>query len=94
MKKTIELDKSKKVFPIITLVIGIAIMLVQLITRQNLIAIVSAGYCIVMSAIIVLSLIIKKKVYLPMILGYAAAGFGTFLFHVIWGADAGFGAFT
>ena len=47
MKKNIELDKSKKVFPIITLVIGIAIMLVQLITRQNLIAIVSAGYCIV-----------------------------------------------
>ena len=54
MKKNIELDKSKKVFPIITLVIGIAIMLVQLITRQNLIAIVSAGYCIVMSAVIVL----------------------------------------
>lgn len=94
MKKNIELDKSKKVFPIITLVIGIAIMLVQLITRQNLIAIVSAGYCIVMSAVIVLSLIIKKKIYLPMVLGYAAAGFGTFLFHVIWGADAGFGAFT
>ena len=65
MKKNIELDKSKKVFPIITLVIGIAIMLVQLITRQNLIAIVSAGYCIVMSAVIVLSLIIKKKIYLP-----------------------------
>ena len=74
MKKNIELDKSKKVFPIITLVIGIAIMLVQLITRQNLIAIVSAGYCIVMSAVIVLSLIIKKKIYLPMVLGYAAAG--------------------
>ena len=64
MKKNIELDKSKKVFPIITLVIGIAIMLVQLITRQNLIAIVSAGYCIVMSAVIVLSLINKKKIYI------------------------------
>ena len=70
MKKNIELDKSKKVFPIITLVIGIAIMLVQLITRQNLIAIVSAGYCIVMSAVIVLSLIIKKKIYLPRLIIY------------------------
>ncbi len=94
MKKQIELDTSKKVFPIITLVIGIAIMLVQLITRQNLINLVSVLYCCILSAVILLSLIIKKKVYLPMVLGYAFSLFGTVLFHVIFGADAGFGAMT
>ncbi|MCM1363786.1 MAG: sulfatase-like hydrolase/transferase [Faecalibacterium sp.] len=94
MKKKIEVDFSKKVFPIITMIIGAVIMLVQLITRQNLVAVVSVGYCCIMSAVILLSLIIKKKVYFQMILGYALSSFGTVLFHVIWGADAGFGAFT
>ena len=47
-----------------------------------------------MSAVIVLSLIIKKKVYAPMIYGYAASCIGMVAYYVIWGADAGFGAFT
>ena len=92
MKRKLEFDNGKKVFPIIMLVIGIVIMLLQLITRQNIIAIVSAGYCCISAAVILLSIIIKKKVYLTMLAGYLAAGLGTFLFHVIWGADAGFGA--
>ncbi|MGN1419287.1 MAG: sulfatase-like hydrolase/transferase [Acutalibacteraceae bacterium] len=94
MKKNIEFDNGKKVFPIITCVIGAVIMVLQLITRQNLIAVVSAGYCCILSAIILISLIAKKKVYLTMILGYAFSSLGTVLFHVIWGADAGFGAIT
>ncbi|MGN0469157.1 MAG: sulfatase-like hydrolase/transferase, partial [Acutalibacteraceae bacterium] len=94
MKKNIEFDNGKKVFPIITCVIGAVIMILQLITRQNLIAVVSAGYCCILSAIILISLIAKKKVYLTMILGYAFSSLGTVLFHVIWGADAGFGALT
>lgn len=92
MKKSIEFDKGKKVFPIIVCIIGAVLALAQLITRQNLVTVVCAGYCCVVSAIILLSLIIKKKVYLPMILGYAFSSLSTVLFHVIWGADAGFGA--
>ena len=92
MKKQIEFDKGKKVFPIITLAAGVLIALLQLILRQNIIAIVSAGFCCIMSAVILLSLIIKKKVYLTMLAGYLSAWAGTVLFHIIWGADAGFGA--
>lgn len=94
MKKQIELDTSKKVFPIITLLIGIIIMIVQLATRQNLLNLVSVLYCCIMSAVILLSLIIKKKVYAPMIFGYAFASSGTVAFHILCGADAGFGAIT
>lgn len=94
MKKEITLDKSKKVFPIIMLVIGAGLGIAQLITRQNFVAVLCVGYCCIMSAVILISLIAKKKVYLHMILGYAAASLGTVLFHVIWGADAGFGAIT
>ena len=93
MENKFSLDKSKKVFPIILMVVGIVVMAVQLITRLNLIGLVSLIYCCVMSAVILLSLIIKKKVYAPMIYGYAFVGIGLLLFHIIWGADAGFGAF-
>ena len=68
-------------------------MAVQLGTRQNIVALVSLIYCCVMSAVIFLSFIIKKKVYAHMIYGYAFVGLGLLLFHIIWGADAGFGAF-
>ncbi len=93
MENKFSLDKSKKVFPIILMVIGLGIMVAQLATRQNLVGLVSLLYCCIMSAIMFLSLIIKKKVYLPMVLGYAFSFIGLYLFHVIWGADAGFGAF-
>ncbi len=94
MKKEITFDSSKKVFPIITMVIGGIVFALQLITRQNLFALISVLYCCIMSAVILLSLIIKKKVYAQMLCGYGFAVLGLFLFHVIWGADAGFGAFT
>lgn len=94
MKKKITLDTGKKVFPIILMVIGIGIMLANWIVRLNLVSVVAVAYCCVLSALIILSLIIKKKVYAPMIYGYAAAALGVIVYYVIWGADAGFGAFT
>ena len=69
-------------------------MLATWILRLNMAAVVSVAYCCIVSAIIVLSLIIKNKVYAPMIFGYAAASMGIVVYYVIFGADAGFGAFT
>ena len=91
--KNISLDKSRKIFPMILMIIGLAVMAVQLGTRQNIVALASLIYCCVMSAVIFLSLIIKKKVYAHMVYGYAFVGLGLIIFHIIWGADAGFGAF-
>ena len=94
MKKGIEFDKSKKVFPLVLMIIGAGIMLAQLVTRLNFVAVLSVGYCCVVSAFVLLSLIFKKKVYLFMLLGYAFSFVGLTLFHIIFGADAGFGAFS
>ena len=94
MNKKFSLDTSKKVFPIILMVLGLGIMIAQFATRLNLVAVVGVGYCCIMSAIIFLSLIIKKKVYAPMIFGYGFVSLGEVLFHIIWGVDAGFGAIT
>ena len=93
MENKFSLDKSKKIVPIIIMVIGILVALVQLITRLNLITLVCALYCCIVSAIILISLIAKKKVYAPMLIGYGASLAGIMLFHIIFGADAGFGAF-
>ena len=94
MKKNITLDTGKKVFPLIFMVIGLGLMLSLWILRLNIVAVVCVAFNCIMSAVIALSLIIKKKVYAPMIFGYAAASIGVVVYFIIWGADAGFGAFT
>lgn len=92
--KKIELDTGKKIFPIIIMIAGIGLMLSLLIARLNIVAVVNVAFCCITAAIITLSLIIKKKVYAPMVFAYAAASAGIVIYYVIWGADAGFGAFT
>ena len=94
MKKGITLDREKKVFPLIFMFLGLGLMLSMWIARLNIVAVVCVAFNCIMSALITLSLIIKKKVYAPMILGYAAASLGVVVYYIIWGADAGFGAFT
>ncbi len=94
MKNSITLDTEKKVFPLIFMVIGLGLMLSLWILRLNIVAVVCVAFNCIMSALITLSLIIKKKVYAPMIFGYAAASIGVVVYYIIWGADAGFGAFT
>lgn len=94
MKKKITLDTSKKVFPLILMCIGFGLMPAVWIVRLNIVSVICVAYCCLMSAAILLSLLIKKKVYAPMVFGYAAACVGVVVYYVIWGADAGFGAFT
>ena len=94
MNGKFSLDASfKKIFPTLLMLIGVGVCAALLITRLNLVNLVCLLYCCIMSAVILLSLIIKKKVYAPMIFGYAVSSLGIILFHTIWGADAGFGAF-
>ncbi len=94
MKKNITLDTDKKVFPLILMVIGLGLMLSLWILRLNIVAVVCVAYSCIVAALIVLSLIIKNKVYAPMVFAYAAASIGIVVYYIIWGADAGFGAFT
>ena len=94
MKNSITLDTEKKVFSLIFMVLGLGLMLSLWILRLNIVAVVCVAFNCIMSAVIALSLIIKKKVYAPMIFGYAAASIGVVVYYIIWGADAGFGAFT
>ncbi len=94
MKKEIKLDFGKKILPLLLLVIGAALAIAMLVTRLNFTAVICVAFNCILSAIIALSLIIKKKVYAPMVLSYALVSVGVVVYFVIWGADAGFGAFS
>ena len=94
MKKEIQLDFGKKIFPLIIMGLGVALCIAMLVTRLNFTAVVCVAFNCILSAIIALSLIIKKKVYAPMVFSYAAVSVGIVIYFIIWGADAGFGAFT
>ena len=61
MKKNITLDTGKKVLPMILMVIGLGLMLSLWILRLNIVAVVCVAFGCIMSAVIALSLIIKKN---------------------------------
>lgn len=94
MKKGIIFDKSKKVFPMIVATIGVILALALLIMRLNIVAVVNVAYMCIVVALTMLGIFIFKKLYVWFFLGYGASGLAIVLYYAIWGADAGFGAFT
>lgn len=94
MKQGITFDKGKKVLPLITAIIGVVLGIALLALRLNIVAVVNVAYMCILSALIFLGIVIKKKVYLFNIVGYAGSAIGIFLYFLIFGADAGFGAFS
>ena len=95
MKNTkIEFDKARKVFPMIVFAAGILLFVAQWITRLNMTAVVAMGFCIIVSALIFLGLVFKKRLYAWMLAGYVAAISGVVSYFIVFGADAGFGAVT
>ncbi len=94
MKKGIVFDKSKKVFPIILAVVGIALGVALLIGRLNLLAVVNVAYMCIVVAFTMLGVFIFKKLYVWNFIAYCAPALAIVLYYAIWGADAGFGAVT
>ncbi len=94
MKKSIAFEKSKKPFPVIIGVIGVILALVLNILRLNLLAVVNVAFMCIVSAIIFIGIVFFKKLYKWFLVGYCSSGVGIFLYFLIWGADAGFGAFS
>ena len=94
MKKGIVFDKSKKVFPMIVMAIGIVLALALLIMRLNIVAVVNVAFMCIVVALMMLGIFIFKKLYIWNFITYAINGLAIVLYFSIWGADAGFGAFV
>ena len=93
MKKGIVFDKSKIVFPMIVMAIGIVLALALLIMRLNIVAVVNVAFMCIVVALMMLGIFIFKKLYIWNFITYAINGLAIVLYFSIWGADAGFGAF-
>ncbi len=94
MKKGVVFDNSKKVFPLIIMVLGLILGVALHIMRLNILAVVNVGYMCIVSALIILGILIFKKLYLWNFIGYGASAIAIVLYFAFWGADAGFGAFS
>ncbi len=94
MKKGIVYDNSKKVFPIIVMIIGFILAIALNVLRLNLLAVVNVAYMCIVVALTILGVLFFKKLYLWNFIGYLASAIGIVLYYAVWGADAGFGAFS
>lgn len=93
MKKYISFDKDKKVLPILLGCLGAAAAAALFVFRMNRVAVLSAAYMIVVSVILLLGVVCRRRVYLYPLAGLGVSGFGIVLYYILFGADAGFGAF-
>lgn len=93
MKKGISFESARKPFPFIIGIIGIVLAVALQILRLNLVAVVSVAYMCIVCAITIIGVIAFKKVYKWLVIGYGAPAIGIYLYYLIWGADAGWGAF-
>ena len=94
MNRKIIIDTTPKTFPLITFICGIISAALIWIFRLNSIAVISVGFMIALSLIMLVSLIAKKKLYLWMLLGYILPLTSVIGYYTAFGADYGFGAFT
>ena len=93
MKNGISFEKEKKVFHLIIGIIGIVLALALNVLRLNLVAVINVAFMCIVSALIFIGIVFCKKLYKWFLVGYCASGIGIFIYYLIWGADAGFGAF-
>ncbi len=93
MKNSVTFENKLKPFPVIIGAIGIILALVLNIVRLNIIAVINVAFMCIVSAIIFIGIVFCKKLYKWFLVGYCASGIGIFIYYLIWGADAGFGAF-
>ena len=94
MKNKTAFEKSIKPFPVIIGALGIILALVLNIMRLNLLAVVNVGFMCIVSACIFIGVIFCKKLYKWFLIGYGASALGIYVYFLLWGADAGFGAFS
>lgn len=92
--KTVKFEKSLKGLPFIVAVGAFVLMLCQWIAGINLMTLINVFFLLVMTAVILISVLVKKKVYLWYVVAYGCAAFAVFSFYTVAGADSGWGAIT
>ena len=85
---------KKQVFSFLPNIISMILIILLLYKRANMFAVVNVGFMCICTVLLILGLIISKKLSKNVLAAYATSGFAVTMYYVVYGADAGFGAFS
>lgn len=85
---------KKQVFSFLPNIISMILIILLLYKRANMFAVVNVGFMCICTVLLILSLIIGKKLSKNVLAAYATSGFAVTMYYTVYGADAGFGAFS
>ena len=85
---------KKQVFSFLPNIISMILIILLLWKRANMFAVVNVGFMCICTVLLILSLIIGKKLSKNVLAAYATSGFAVTMYFAVYGADAGFGAFS
>lgn len=85
---------KKQVLSFLPNIISMLLIIALLYKRTNMFAVVNVGFMCICTVLVILSLIISKKPSKNVLAAYATSGFAVSMYYVVYGADAGFGAFS
>ncbi len=88
------MKKAKKIIVYIPVVISAALAVVLFALRLNLVAVVNVAFMCICTVLILIGLMKSKKLYPQILTSYAISAAAVTLYYTIFGADAGFGAFS
>ena len=85
---------KKEIFSFLPNIISMLLIILLLYKRTNMFAVVNVGFMCICTVLVILSMIISKKPSKNVLAAYATSGFAVSMYYVVYGADAGFGAFS
>ncbi|MBO5421703.1 MAG: sulfatase-like hydrolase/transferase [Clostridia bacterium] len=85
---------KKQVFSFLPNIISMLLIILLLYKRANMFAVVNVAFMCICTVLVILSFIISKKPSKNVLAAYATSGFAVTMYYTVYGADAGFGAFS
>ena len=91
---SVKLDKSIKTIPVAVAAVAFILMLLQWIIGLNIMSLINVIGLLILTAVILLGVVVKKRLYFWYVLAYIFMAFAVVSFYTVAGADAGWGAIT
>lgn len=88
------MKKAKNILSFLPTIIAMILVIALFSQRTNMFAVINVGYMCICSALLLVILIVKKKLSEVVLASYACSAVSVTLYYTVYGADAGFGAFS
>lgn len=88
------MEKGKKVLGFLPNIISMVLIIALFMKRTNMFAVINVGFMCICTVLVILCLIINKKLSANVLAAYATSALAVTAYNIVYGADAGFGAFS